>query len=69
MVHGTVPVIWAVISGKDQKEELIMEKCRTQWMNSGLVSAVGKCETDENVVSALRKLLDLDDQQKLNISS
>ena len=34
----------------------------------GLLSAVEKCETNGNVVSSLRKLLDLDNQQKLNIS-
>ena len=34
-----------------------------------LLTAVEKCETDGNVVSTLRKLLDVDDQQKLNISS
>ena len=34
-----------------------------------LLSAVEQCETDEKVVTKLRKLLDVDDQQKLNISS
>ena len=34
-----------------------------------LLSAVEKCETDENVVSTLRKLLDVDDQQKSQLDS
>ena len=41
----------------------------TQSSWGGLVSSVEQCETDENVVSTLRKLLDLDNQQKLNVSS
>ena len=45
----------------------ILKTPHSSW--EGLLSAVEKCETDEKVVSTLRKLLDLDNQQKLNISS
>ena len=34
-----------------------------------LLSAVEQCENDKNVVSTLRKLLNIDDQRKLNVSS
>ena len=52
-----------------------LEQALDSWISNtpqssweGLLSAVEKCDTDENVVSTLRRLLDLDDQQKLNVS-
>ena len=59
-----------------QDYHFALEQVLDSWISNtthssweGLLSAVEKCETDENVVSTLRKLLDVDDQQKLNISS
>ena len=53
-----------------------LEQALDSWISNtphssweGLLSAIEKCEADENVVSTLRKLLDDDDQQKLNVSS
>ena len=53
-----------------------LEQALDSWISNtphssweGLLSAVEKCETDENVVSKLRKLLDIDNLQKLIVSS
>ena len=59
-----------------QDYHFALEQALDSWISNtpqssweGLLSAVEKCETDENVVSTLRKLLDLDNQQKLIVSS
>ena len=41
----------------------ILNTPHSSW--EGLLTAVEKCETDENVVSTLRRLLNIDDRQKL----
>ena len=41
----------------------ILNAPQSSW--EGLLTAVEQCETDRNVVSTLRKLLDVDDRQKL----
>ena len=59
-----------------QDYHFALEQALDSWISNtpqssweGLLSAVEKCESDGNVVSKLRKLLDLDNQQKLNVSS
>ena len=59
-----------------QDYHFALEQAMDSWISNtphsswkGLLSAVEQCETDENVLSTLRKLLDVDDQRKLNVSS
>ena len=59
-----------------QDYHFALEQALDSWISDtpqssweGLLSAFEKCETDGNVVSKLRKLLDPDNQQKLNVSS
>ena len=61
---------------RTQDYHFALEQALDSWISNtpqssweGLLSAVEQCDTDENVVSTLRKLLDVDDQQKLNVSS
>ena len=59
-----------------QDYQFALEQALDSWISNTpqsswerLLSAVEKCETDENVVSTLRKILDVDGQQKMNVSS
>ena len=55
-----------------QDYHFALEQALDSWISNtpqssweGLLSAVEKCETDKNVISTLRRLLNIDDHQKL----
>ena len=61
---------------KTQDYHFALEQALNFWISNTpqssweeLLSAVQQCEANEDAVTTLRKLLDVDDQQKCNVSS